>query len=295
MARPIKDGLDYFSFDVDFFSDKKVKRVKYEYGASGIVVYQYILCEMYRKGYYIECDEDFILDVSEYFNYSENKTKQIINYLIERKLFQCILVNSMKILTAKSVQRRYQAARKGCHREVTVDERFWLLEEKETETFVKVRQNDYFSANNDNESEHVDGFSEKNSPKESKTNKSKVKQNNGAGSRFSTSYNGYEAISVSYRSATGRCLTDDDIKEIEELRKEGVTDDIIVTTIYEVSKKANKQINSLRYFKRAIQNKSGISSSCYPATYDTSEIEAILDNEWMSHPVGKDEDYVYDD
>ena len=28
MARPIKKGLDYFPFDVDFFSDRKIKRRK---------------------------------------------------------------------------------------------------------------------------------------------------------------------------------------------------------------------------------------------------------------------------
>ena len=296
MARPLKEGLDYFPFDVDFFSDKKIKRVKFEYGASGIVVYQYIICEIYRNGYYVECDGDFILDISEYFNYSENKTKQIINYLIDRSLLQCILVNSVKVLTAKSVQRRYQVAKKGCHRDVTVDERFWLLEKEETETFIKVRLNEGFSENNHSKYEKNDNKSEKNSPKENKINKSKIKQNNGDDFHSPTDRRTYENISSSYRSATGRCLTDNDIEVINELREEGITDDVIITTIYEVSRKTTKKINSLRYFKQAIENKTGRSGFCYPSTYSTSDIEAVLDAEWKAEcDAAGDIEYTYDD
>ena len=48
MARPIKKGLEYFPFDVGFFSDKKVKILKSRYGADGIVIYQYLLCDAGR-------------------------------------------------------------------------------------------------------------------------------------------------------------------------------------------------------------------------------------------------------
>ncbi len=39
----------------------------------------------------------------------------------------------------------------------------------------------------------------------------------------------------------------------------------------------------------------GASDGRYAPTYDTSEIEAILDAEWMSEGVGNDEEYNYDD
>lgn len=78
MARPRKKGLDYFPFDVDFFSDKKIKRLRARYGNDGITIYMYLLCEIYRSGYYIDYDEDLILDISDELNISENETKQII-------------------------------------------------------------------------------------------------------------------------------------------------------------------------------------------------------------------------
>ncbi len=178
MARPIKENLSYFSFDVDFFSDKKIKRLKAKFGADGIVVYQYILCEIYHNGYYIECDEDFILDISDYFNFSENKTMQILNYLFNRSLLVSILVESVKVITATSVQRRYQTAKKevGKTRDIFVDERIWLLKEDETKTFIKVRPIKNNPEKTYNNSEKIHDNSEKNSIKESKGKESKEKE-----------------------------------------------------------------------------------------------------------------------
>ena len=72
MARPQKTGLDYFPFDVDFFSDKKIRRLRAKYGNDGVTAYIYILCLIYRdKGYYAEYDDDLILDISDELNISE--------------------------------------------------------------------------------------------------------------------------------------------------------------------------------------------------------------------------------
>ena len=148
MARPRKENLDYFPLDADFFTDTKIKILKAKYGADGIAVYLYILCEIYHdKGYYVECDEDFVLVMSDYFHFSEGKTMQILNYLFNRSLLECILVESVKVITAKSVQRRYQAAKKASikkekgifARDVIVDERIWLLKKEETESPIKVQ------------------------------------------------------------------------------------------------------------------------------------------------------------
>ena len=178
MARPRKENLNYFSFDVDFFSDKKIKRLKAKFGADGIVVYQYILCEIYHNGYYVECDEDFILDISDYFNFSENKTMQILNYLFNRSLLVSILVESVKVITATSVQRRYQEAKKevGKNRGIFVDKRIWLLKEEETKPFIKTHPIDSKSEKNNNSFGKNNSISENYYTKESKGKESKGKE-----------------------------------------------------------------------------------------------------------------------
>lgn len=177
MARPAKKGLDYFPFDVNFFSDRKIKRLKARYGTKGIAVYIYIVCEIYRSGYYIEYNDDLVLDISDELNISEDATTQIIDFLLSRSLFNDKLAKSDKVLTAESVQRRFQEAKKGSKREVEVEARYWLLEAENTDNFIKVRHNKSFSENNSSFSEKNPSKSEKNSTKESKENKSKVNKN----------------------------------------------------------------------------------------------------------------------
>ena len=176
MARPKNNGLDYFPFDVDFFSDRKIKRLKARYGTDGLAVYIYLICEIYRSGYYIEYNDDLILDISDELNISENATRQIIDFLLSRSLFDDTLAKSDKVLTAASVQRRYQEAKKGSKREFEVEAGYWLLKAEETYSCIKVCQNQSFSENNYSFSEKNPSKSEKNSVKESKVNKSKVKE-----------------------------------------------------------------------------------------------------------------------
>ena len=38
MARPIKKGLEYFPMDTDFFADKKIRLLRGEFGAAGLLV-----------------------------------------------------------------------------------------------------------------------------------------------------------------------------------------------------------------------------------------------------------------
>lgn len=183
MARPQKKGLDYFPFDVDFFSDKKIKRLRAKYGNDGVMVYIYLICEIYKSGYYIDYDEDLLLDISDELNISENSTMQILNYLFSRSLL--ILIEStlaipVKVITAKSIQRRYQEAKKGAKRDIVVDPEFWVLKKEDTLDFIKVRQKNGFSDNNDSFSEKNDDKSEKNDIKESKRKESKLKESNTA-------------------------------------------------------------------------------------------------------------------
>ena len=55
LARPKKSGLSYFPLDTDFFdNDSRIKILKARYRADGIMIYVYLLCEIYKNGYYIQ-------------------------------------------------------------------------------------------------------------------------------------------------------------------------------------------------------------------------------------------------
>ncbi|CUU46954.1 Lin1244/Lin1753 domain-containing protein [Clostridium beijerinckii] len=178
MARPVKEGLSYFPFDVDFFSDRKIKILKSRYGADGITLYMYLLCEVYKSnGYYLETDDDFLYIISDDLNMSYEKIRQIMNFLLERSLFDDTLFKSDKVLTSIGIQRRFQEAIKSRASKRTVEiTKFWLLEKNETQSFIKVNLNPNKSENNSNKSENNSSKSEINDTKKSKVNKNKVKE-----------------------------------------------------------------------------------------------------------------------
>ena len=98
-----------------------------------------------------------------------NKVKQVLNFLLERSLFDDTLFQSDKVLTSTGIQRRYQAMVKARATKTPITaERFWLLSEEETETFIKVNPSS-------NSSEKKSDFSEKNKDN-SKKNDTKGKE-----------------------------------------------------------------------------------------------------------------------
>ena len=168
MARPLKTGLDYFPFDTDFFSNQKIKRLRAKYGTKGITVYLYLLCEIYKEGYQVPYTEDLILDISDEFHLSENATREIVDYLLCRRLFEPELAKSVKVLTSKSIQSRWQAAKNSGNRRIAVEGRTWLLLPEETYTFLEVRPNE-------NKSPENPSFSGINPSKSPENTQSKVK------------------------------------------------------------------------------------------------------------------------
>lgn len=167
MARRRQEGNLFFRLDVDFFSDKKIKILKARYGTDGITLYLYLLCEIYKTGYYLKVDEDFEFIISDDLNMDCNKVKQVLNFLLERSLFDNKLFQSDKVLTSAGIQRRYQGMVKARAIKTPIRvEGFWLLPEDETEPFIKVHHSLNNSENNRNNSRKNDDNSEKKETKE---------------------------------------------------------------------------------------------------------------------------------
>lgn len=179
MPRPQKEGIDYFPLDVNFFSDPKIKILKARYGVDGIAVYVYLLCEIYRSGYYITFNEDMAYVMSDDLKMSSDKVMQVLRFLLERSLFDNKLFQSDAVLTSAGIQKRFQLAVKERAKKNPVKiEGFWLLSEEKTEPFIKVnsflnssgKKEGYSGKNNDNSREES---LKESKVKESKENKRK--------------------------------------------------------------------------------------------------------------------------
>lgn len=175
MARQKQDGLHYFPFDTDFFyADKRIKRLHSRYGNNGLILYIYLLTEIYRKGYYIRWDEDLIDDAMG-LNLTEGFIKQVMTFFIDRGLIVKIEIktpnNPDTIITSPGIQRRYQEAAKSLRRDVFVDADIWILDEAETAAFIKFTQKEPKYSKKGNKYRKNDDKSGKNDTKEIKGNK----------------------------------------------------------------------------------------------------------------------------
>ena len=87
MARPKRDGLLYFSLDTDFFyADRRIRALKSRFGSDGIVLYIYLLTEIYREGYYTRWNTDSIESAMDELGFTEGLIEQIMTFLVSLSL-----------------------------------------------------------------------------------------------------------------------------------------------------------------------------------------------------------------
>lgn len=143
MARPIKKGIDYFSFDTDFFTnDTKIKKLRLKYNSLGIIVYIYLITQAYKEfGYYLIYDEDLLIDIIDLFKCQEKEVINIIKFLIDVNLFtEFEITSGIKILTSERIQKTYQASVKvrGNKTPVVVNKRIWALPKEQLPDYMKL-------------------------------------------------------------------------------------------------------------------------------------------------------------
>ena len=174
MARQQKTGLDYFPLDVNIFTDNKIRILKARYGVNGVSVYIYLLCEIYKNGYYMQWNDDLKFILADELNLTDGFIEQVLKFLLERSLFDNKLFQSDTILTSPGIQRRYQLAVKERAKKTPIRIKgFWLLEAEETEPFIKVNPDSDFSWNLADSSQKNEDNSQRNDIKESKVKKTK--------------------------------------------------------------------------------------------------------------------------
>jgi hypothetical protein len=173
MARPQKDGLDYFPLDVDIDQDDKVQLIEAEYGIIGFAIVIKLLMKIYKEGYYYEWTEKEQLLFSKKVNVDINQVNGIINACLKWGLFDKTLYDKYKILTSKGIQRRYLEA-VSRRKQIVFIKDFFLLDVSKYQNIVFDNIN---QVNDDNNSINDDN-NPQSKVKESKEKKSKVNKIN---------------------------------------------------------------------------------------------------------------------
>lgn len=126
MARPMKDGISYFSFDVDFLNDIKVRKIKRQYGNDGVIVLISLLANVYRdRGYYMPWDEDTAFVVADEVNVDEDVVASVVAKALEVGMFDQEMYDKHKILTSRGIQKRFLKAAER-RKDVKLDQNYCI-------------------------------------------------------------------------------------------------------------------------------------------------------------------------
>lgn len=111
MARPLKQGLTYFSLDVDFLRDFKMRKIVRACGISATHVMIVLLSRIYGdNGYYIGWDNESLFLLADEIGVSEGVVAEIVKKAMQVDFFNADMYEKYQILTSKGIQERFFTA-----------------------------------------------------------------------------------------------------------------------------------------------------------------------------------------
>jgi hypothetical protein len=131
MARPTRQGIDYFPYDVDLDQDDKLGMIVAEFKSKGEFLFIKLCAWIYKtNGYYTEWNEDVqlrFLRRYDYCGFSVSFLNEVVPRLIKWELFDRTVFDSLHILTSARIQATWlEATRK--RKECVIDKKFLLLQ-----------------------------------------------------------------------------------------------------------------------------------------------------------------------
>lgn len=290
MARPLKEGVDYFPLDVDFFTDKKIKLIRAQFGVKGVYIVLAIMASIYQTGGYYKkwCDDDFLLmseDVAG--DCSTQLMSDVLTASFKRGIFDYSIFTQCGVITSAGIQRRYlrMVSKRTC---IPIIREYWLLNEKdENDVPAYVLIKVVFKSIS---AEKTPVFGEKTivSGTEKPINQSKVKNII------------YDDLSSESNSDSDEMMIDERTQTIIDKIEHSIINrslsvkeyDTVIQLISSYGVETVRQGvgtaikaggRSLRYVSKCVASASRTGRNDderYAPTYQISEIEKLLDDEW---------------
>ena len=106
MARPIKQGVDYFPLDI--YLDDKFKFIEIKYKLEGFGIIVKLFQRIYSCGYWCSWGEDEAMLFADENRTDVELVNNVLNEAIERGIFNKNLFDKYQVLTSKGIQERYK-------------------------------------------------------------------------------------------------------------------------------------------------------------------------------------------
>lgn len=123
--------IDYYPIEISIFQDAKVRKLIQYQGAKAATVYIYLLCEIYRNGYYISWNKTTVQLVMQALNLDVAFVKEAVICCAKVGLFNSEYLYKEKILTSKGIQKRYLRISKLCNNSIAIED-YSCIENKQS-------------------------------------------------------------------------------------------------------------------------------------------------------------------
>ena len=135
MARPFKQGLDYFPLDVSI--DDKVKMIDAKFGVVGFGILIKLWQIIYDNSYFTKWTEREVLLYKNRINADINLINDVINECVKWELFNPTTYKKHGVLTSRGIQKRYLEAIKRRHK-IVIYLDYWEIDIPENTDALEV-------------------------------------------------------------------------------------------------------------------------------------------------------------
>lgn len=156
-GRPYEAGLDYFPKMVDFYDDDRIFDLLDAHGPLGVVVYDCILCIVYKCGYYAEIPLErlsrmIIKMIGSKWIRNKDAVVQVILFCADIGLLDDDLLKR-GVITSAGIQKRFYKIAVKLMRRRLYNKKYWLLEDENHEALLSAPKNAFSSEENQIDSE----------------------------------------------------------------------------------------------------------------------------------------------
>ena len=146
MARPTKQGIDYFPIDTEF--DDNLQLLVAEVGAEGLGILLTIWQAIYKaNGYYIKHDDKFPLKIKQKCFANAENVINVVENAIKFEIFNVDMYQNHQILTSRGIQKRYFTASRA-KKQIEIIPNYMLVDVSNVENVVIVVENGVLNGRN---------------------------------------------------------------------------------------------------------------------------------------------------
>ena len=240
MARPQKEGIDYFSLDVDM--DDNFELIEAEHGIVGFGVIIKLYQKIYSESYYYPWTKKEQLLFSKRISVGKNTVIAIVSDCINWGIFDRKLFEKYGILTSRGIQKRYISATVK-RASVELIKKYMLVDipKRNNITLKNISSCDNeVSSGRLTEETEVSGV---------KSTQSKVKESKGKESKVEEDENNKSGDAIKFYNENFELITRHVSEEIGTFLDDGLADNLIVRAMQEA---INNGAKSWAYVKKIL-------------------------------------------